>query len=137
MGDRAALVAAGHDVSRIATRVIQLFLQHALRDGFFHADMHHGNLKVGANGDVLAYDFGIMGEIDAYTRRIYAEILMGFIRRDYRRGPMDLPGLSLSFTPGGHHGALGVARAGRATALTKVSYSSPKNGFALSTSSSL
>ncbi|MTE00342.1 2-polyprenylphenol 6-hydroxylase [Paracoccus sp. YIM 132242] len=85
MGDRAALVAAGHDTARIATRVIQLFLQHALRDGFFHADMHHGNLKVAANGDVLAYDFGIMGEIDEYTRRIYAEILYGFIQRDYRR----------------------------------------------------
>ncbi|MBU3030925.1 2-polyprenylphenol 6-hydroxylase [Paracoccus marinaquae] len=85
LGDRAALVAAGHDVSHIASRVIQLFLQHALRDGFFHADMHHGNLKVAPNGDIVAYDFGIMGEIDEYTRRIYAEILMGFIRRDYRR----------------------------------------------------
>ncbi len=85
MGDRDALVAAGHDVSRIAARVVQLFLQHALRDGFFHADMHHGNLKVAPNGDVIAYDFGIMGEIDEYTRRVYAEILMGFIKRDYRR----------------------------------------------------
>ncbi|MCF3974292.1 2-polyprenylphenol 6-hydroxylase [Paracoccus salsus] len=84
MGDREALIAAGHDVTRIATRVVQLFLQHALRDGFFHADMHHGNLKVAANGDVIAYDFGIMGEIDEYTRRVYAEILMGFIKRDYR-----------------------------------------------------
>ena len=85
MGDRDALIAAGHNVNLIATRVIQLFLQHALRDGFFHADMHHGNLKVAANGDIIAYDFGIMGEIDEYTRRVYAEILMGFIRRDYRR----------------------------------------------------
>ena len=85
LGDPAGLIAAGHDVTHLARRVIQLFLQHALRDGFFHADMHHGNLKVAANGDVLAYDFGIMGEIDAYTRRVYAEILMGFIRRDYRR----------------------------------------------------
>ncbi|MCT4331369.1 2-polyprenylphenol 6-hydroxylase [Paracoccus sp. YLB-12] len=85
MGDPQALIAAGHDVTHIATRVIQLFLQHALRDGFFHADMHHGNLKVARNGDVIAYDFGIMGEIDEYTRRVYAEILMGFIQRDYRR----------------------------------------------------
>lgn len=85
MGDRDALIAAGHDTTHIATRVIQLFLQHALRDGFFHADMHHGNLKVAPDGDVIAYDFGIMGEIDEYTRRTYAEILMGFIRRDYRR----------------------------------------------------
>lgn len=85
LGDRDALIAAGHDVTQLGSRVIQLFLRHALRDGFFHADMHHGNLKVGADGTVIAYDFGIMGEIDAYTRRVYAEILMGFIQRDYRR----------------------------------------------------
>lgn len=62
-----------------------MFLRHALRDGFFHADMHQGNLKVAPNGDVVALDFGIMGRIDEYTRRVYAEILMGFIRKDYRR----------------------------------------------------
>jgi ubiquinone biosynthesis protein len=56
-----------------------------LNDGFFHADMHQGNLKVAANGDIIAYDFGIMGRLDEYTRRVYAEILMGFIRKDYRR----------------------------------------------------
>jgi ubiquinone biosynthesis protein len=65
--------------------VLQLFLSHALRDGYFHADMHQGNLKVAPNGDIVAYDFGIMGHIDEYTRRVYAEILIGFIRRDYRR----------------------------------------------------
>jgi ubiquinone biosynthesis protein len=47
--------------------------------------MHQGNLKVAANGDIIAYDFGIMGRIDEYTRRVYAEILFGFIRKDYRR----------------------------------------------------
>ena len=65
--------------------MLQLFLNHALRDGYFHADMHQGNLKVAANGDIIAYDFGIMGRIDEYTRRVYAEILFGFIRKDYRR----------------------------------------------------
>ncbi len=70
---------------RSAERVLQLFLSHALRDGFFHADMHQGNLKVAANGDIIALDFGIMGRIDEYTRRVYAEILIGFIRKDYRR----------------------------------------------------
>jgi len=64
---------------------LQLFLSHALRDGFFHADLHQGNIKIAANGDVIAYDFGIMGRIDEYTRRVYAEILFGFIRRDYKR----------------------------------------------------
>ena len=85
MADVEALRAAGHDLPGLSKRVLQLFLNHALRDGFFHADMHHGNLKVAANGDIIAYDFGIMGHIDEYTRRVYAEILFGFIRRDYKR----------------------------------------------------
>ncbi|WP_284165727.1 2-polyprenylphenol 6-hydroxylase [Frigidibacter sp. SD6-1] len=85
LGDVAAIKTAGHDCQALAARVLQLFLSHALRDGFFHADMHQGNLKVAANGDLIAYDFGIMGQIDTYTRRVYAEILMGFIRRDYVR----------------------------------------------------
>jgi ubiquinone biosynthesis protein len=77
--------AAGLDRKDIGERVLQLFLRQALNDGYFHADMHHGNLKVSRNGDIIAYDFGIMGRIDEYTRRVYAEILIGFIRRDYRR----------------------------------------------------
>lgn len=85
MGDNDALDAAGHDRGALGQRVLQLFLSHALRDGYFHADMHQGNLKVAANSDVIAYDFGIMGRIDEYTRRVYAEILIGFIRRDYKR----------------------------------------------------
>jgi ubiquinone biosynthesis protein len=85
MGDNAAIDAAGHDRAVLAERVLQLFLNHALRDGYFHGDMHQGNLKVAPNGNIIAYDFGIMGHIDEYTRRVYAEILYGFIRRDYRR----------------------------------------------------
>ncbi|SMD11081.1 2-polyprenylphenol 6-hydroxylase [Primorskyibacter flagellatus] len=85
MGDNAAIDAAGHDRRAISERALQLFLKHALRDGFFHADMHQGNLKVAPNGNIIAYDFGIMGHIDEYTRRVYAEILFGFIRRDYKR----------------------------------------------------
>ncbi|SFB05577.1 2-octaprenylphenol hydroxylase [Poseidonocella pacifica] len=84
-GDTMAIDAAGHDRVELAERVLQMFLRHALRDGFFHADMHQGNLKVAANGDIIAFDFGIMGHIDEYTRRVYAEILYGFIKRDYRR----------------------------------------------------
>jgi len=79
------IAAAGHNLTELSQRVLQLFLNHALRDGFFHADMHHGNLKIAPNGDIIAYDFGIMGHLDEYTRRVYAEILFGFIRRDYKR----------------------------------------------------
>ncbi len=85
LGDVDALRSAGHDLKALSVCVLQMFLRHALRDGYFHADMHQGNLKVAANGDIVALDFGIMGRIDEYTRRVYAEILMGFIRRDYRR----------------------------------------------------
>ena len=84
-GDTQAIDAAGHDRRALGERVLKLFLRHALNDGYFHADMHQGNLKVSASGDVIAYDFGIMGRIDKYTRRVYAEIIMGFIRKDYRR----------------------------------------------------
>ena len=79
------LDAAGHDRVLLGRRVLQLFLSHALRDGYFHADMHQGNLKVGPDGTIHALDFGIMGYLDDYTRRVYAEILFGFIRRDFRR----------------------------------------------------
>ena len=85
LADIAAMDAAGIDRRELGERVIQLFLQHALRDGLFHGDMHHGNLKVAPDGTLIAYDFGIMGRIDEYTRRVYAEILYGFIRKDYRR----------------------------------------------------
>lgn len=85
MGDNDAIDAAGHDRRELSARVLRLFLLHALRDGYFHADMHQGNLKVAPDGAIIAYDFGIMGHIDEYTRRVYAEILYGFIRRDYKR----------------------------------------------------
>ncbi len=85
MGDVPALAAAGHDLKGLGRLVIQTFLRHALRDGFFHGDMHQGNLKVAADGSLIALDFGIMGRIDPYTRRVYAEILFGFLQQDYRR----------------------------------------------------
>lgn len=85
LGDVDALRARGVDMVEMGARVVQVFLDHALRDGFFHADMHQGNLKVGPQGDLIALDFGIMGRIDAYTRRVYAEILFGFLRKDYKR----------------------------------------------------
>lgn len=85
LGDLEKLQATGRDLGELGTRIIHMFLRHALRDGFFHADMHQGNMKLAPNGDLIALDFGIMGRIDEYTRRAYAEILMGFIRKDYRR----------------------------------------------------
>ncbi len=85
LGDVQALLATGLDPVEFSTRIIETFLRHALRDGFFHGDMHQGNLKYTANGDLVAFDFGIMGRIDSYTRRAYAQILYGFLKRDYKR----------------------------------------------------
>jgi len=85
LSDLEALRAAGHDLSLLARRLMQAFLRQALRDGFFHADMHQGNFFVDAAGDIVAIDFGIMGRLGKPERRYLAEILYGFIRRDYRR----------------------------------------------------
>jgi hypothetical protein len=83
--DADALRAAGHDPRAIAVTVLQTFLTQALRDGFFHADLHPGNLFVDAEGRVCAVDFGIMGRLDLATRRFLAETLGGFLARDYLR----------------------------------------------------
>jgi ubiquinone biosynthesis protein len=85
LNDHAALAAAGHDLPLLGRKVIQSFLRHALRDGFFHADMHPGNLFIDADGRLVAVDFGIMGRLGPKERRFLAEILYGFITRDYAR----------------------------------------------------
>ncbi|MFK4812238.1 2-polyprenylphenol 6-hydroxylase [Devosia sp. ZW T5_3] len=83
--DHAALDAAGVDRKALAAKVLQSFLRHAIRDGFFHADMHPGNLFADPrSGDVIAVDFGIMGRINRRERRFLADILYGFITRNYR-----------------------------------------------------
>jgi len=79
------LAAAGHDLAKLGETVVQTFLTQALRDGYFHADLHQGNLIVEANGTVAAVDFGIMGRLSKLERRFLAEILFGFIRRNYVR----------------------------------------------------
>jgi ubiquinone biosynthesis protein len=85
LSDRAQLEAKGFDLPQLGRAVIQSFLRHALRDGFFHADMHPGNLFVDDDGRLVAVDFGIMGRLRPKERRFLAEILHGFITRDYRR----------------------------------------------------
>ena len=85
ISDHAALRARGHDLKALGARLIQTFLRHAMRDGFFHADMHPGNLFVDDEGRIVAVDFGIMGRLGLKERRFLAEILHGFITRNYRR----------------------------------------------------
>ena len=85
MNDIAGMQAAGHDLKALAATLIQSFLRHTLRDGFFHADMHPGNLFVEADGTIVAVDLGIAGRLGKKERRFLAEILYGFITRDYLR----------------------------------------------------
>jgi len=71
------------DLKKLSENLIQLFLKQSVRDGFFHADMHQGNLFVDKNGNIMPVDFGIMGRLDKNNRKYLAEILYGFIERDY------------------------------------------------------
>ena len=75
----------GADVKKLSKNIIQHFLRQAIRDGFFHADMHQGNIFVNKNGDIAPVDFGIMGRLDSLSKRYLAEILYGFIQRDYSK----------------------------------------------------
>ena len=83
ISDVAKLEADGHDLELLGLTVLRSFLRHAMRDGFFHADMHQGNLLVETDGTVAAVDFGIMGRLGKIERRFLAEILHGLISRDY------------------------------------------------------
>ena len=73
------------NTEKIAEDIIQNFLRHAVRDGFFHADMHQGNIFIDNDGIIVPIDFGIMGRLDKMSKRFLAEILFGFIQRDYRK----------------------------------------------------
>ncbi|MDC3035832.1 AarF/UbiB family protein [Candidatus Pelagibacter sp.] len=73
------------NTEKIAEDIIQNFLRHAVRDGFFHADMHQGNIFIDNDGQIVPIDFGIMGRLDKMSKRFLAEILFGFIQRDYRK----------------------------------------------------
>jgi ubiquinone biosynthesis protein len=85
LSDRAALEAKGFDLARLARALMQSFLRHAVHNGFFHADMHPGNFFVDDAGRLVAVDFGIMGRLAPKERRFLAEILYGFITRNYLR----------------------------------------------------
>jgi ubiquinone biosynthesis protein len=85
ISDVEALKAAGHDLPALAGRLVLAFLTQAISAGFFHADMHQGNLFVRTDGTIVAIDFGIMGRIDRRARQWLAEILYGLTTGNYRR----------------------------------------------------
>ena len=109
--DVRAVKAAGHDTKKLGTHLIQSFLRHAMRDGFFHADMHQGNLFIDKKGDIVAIDFGIMGRLGLQEQAYLAEILNGFISRDYLRSAQ--MHIDAGYVPS-HHSAASFAQALRA-----------------------
>lgn len=85
LDEREAIIAAGHDPEVVLTNAARAFFQQVFRDGFFHGDLHPGNLFVRADGSVAVVDFGIMGRLDKANRRHLADLLLAFLSRDYRR----------------------------------------------------
>ena len=85
LDDRAALLAAGHDLTEILTKAAEVFFKQIFRDGFFHGDQHPGNMSVDTDGNIVAVDFGIMGRLDRRTRTYLADMLLATLARDYRR----------------------------------------------------
>jgi len=85
ISNREELLARGHDLERLSTKLVISFLTQAISGGFFHADMHQGNLFVEDDGTIVAIDFGIMGRIDRRARQWLAEILYGLTTGNYKR----------------------------------------------------
>ena len=85
LDDRGPIIEAGHDPDAVLEKAATSFFKQVFRDGFFHADLHPGNLFVNEDGAIAVVDFGIMGRLDKRTRRHLGELLLAFLTRDYRR----------------------------------------------------
>ena len=85
LSHRDRLIAAGHDTHELAATLVRAFLRQAIADGFFHADLHPGNLFALPDGRIAAIDFGIMGRVNRQARLWLAEILHGLITGNYAR----------------------------------------------------
>lgn len=85
IGNIDALRAAGVDLEKLADRGVNIFFTQVYQHGFFHADMHPGNIFVSNEGQYIAVDFGIMGTLNPSDQRYLAENFLAFFNRDYRR----------------------------------------------------
>ncbi len=79
------LRALGIDIPKLARAGVEIFFTQVFRDGFFHADMHPGNILVAADGRYIALDFGIMGTLNEVDKNYLAQNFLAFFQRDYRR----------------------------------------------------
>ncbi|AIF81765.1 ubiquinone biosynthesis protein, 2-polyprenylphenol 6-hydroxylase [endosymbiont of Acanthamoeba sp. UWC8] len=84
INERQKLIKAGHNLQQIAKNLAITFFNQAYRDGFFHADIHPGNVMINNAGKIVLIDFGIMGSLEKEDRVFVAKILYGFITRDYK-----------------------------------------------------
>lgn len=85
IGQIPALRQAGIDLSTLAANGVEIFYTQVFRDGFFHADMHPGNIFVAEDGRYIALDFGIMGTLTDRDKKYLAQNFIAFFRRDYKR----------------------------------------------------
>ena len=81
--DVSALTAAGHDIGKITEAAARCFFNQVFRDGFFHADMHPGNIFIAPDGTLVPIDFGIMGQLDFTDRLFLARLLTAMLDRNY------------------------------------------------------
>ena len=86
--ERERLIAAGHDTHKLCEEAITLFFHMVFVDGYFHADMHPGNIFVDKNGGIVMVDFGIVGRMDMSSRRFLADMLLAFLKQDYARAAL-------------------------------------------------
>lgn len=111
--ERTRLIQAGHDPEKLVATLAEMFFTHVFRDGFFHADLHPGNVFVLADGRIGLVDFGIMGRLDAASRRYLANIFYGFLSGDFLR--VARAHLEAGYVPP-HHSVMEFAQACRAIA---------------------
>ena len=81
----ATLRTKGIDIPQLARMGVEIFFTQVFRDGYFHADVHPGNIFVGDDGRYIAIDFGIMGTLSDQDKNYLAQNFLAFFRRDYRR----------------------------------------------------
>ncbi|MDX8390584.1 MAG: 2-polyprenylphenol 6-hydroxylase [Mariprofundaceae bacterium] len=83
--ERQLLAAAGHDPMQLCERLAALFFHMVFVDGYFHADLHPGNIFVTASGEIVLVDFGIVGRLDLKSRCYIADMLLAFLQQNYKR----------------------------------------------------
>ena len=83
--EKEKLMAAGHDMFELCKRVQKMFFHMVFVDGYFHADLHPGNIFVSEKGEIMLVDFGIVGRLEMQSRVYLADMMLAFLKQDYKR----------------------------------------------------